>query len=123
MMSSMQPGLGECNHPGQDGTVCVCSRDKLCQAVEARPHFSASVDQGVLAQGADGTAGEGGSGVRTVSEEAVINRVHPSSGMGTRSHSLTRHKAGCVCKRGWGSKGGGLMGEQAMTSLYPSTDH
>lgn len=38
-------------------------------------------------------------------EEAVI-RVHPSSGMGTRSHSLTRHKAGCVCERGRGPREG-----------------
>lgn len=68
-----------------------------------------------------GPAGEGGSVQRNVSEEAVI-RVHPSSGMGTRSHSLTRHKAGCVCVRGGGSREG-FDGEQAMTSLYPSTDH
>lgn len=55
--------------------------------------------------GLRGPAGEGGSGLRNVSEEAVI-RVHPSSGMGTRSHSLTRHKAGCVCERGGGSREG-----------------
>lgn len=65
---------------------------------------------------------EGGSVQRNVSEEAVI-RVHPSSGMGTRSHSLTRHKAGCVCVRGVGVQGRGFDWEQAMTSLYPSTDH
>lgn len=54
-----------------------------------------------------GPAGEGGSGLSNVSEEAVI-RVHPSSGMGTRSHSLTRHKAGCVCARGVGVQGRGF---------------
>lgn len=67
------------------------------------------------------TAGEGGSGCSgdVSEEEAVINRAHPSSGMGTRSYSLTWHKAGCVCEGG----ARGLDGEQAMTSLYPSTDH
>lgn len=74
-------------------------------SVQARLQASPSVDQGVPAQWLRGPAGEGGSGLRNVSEEAVI-RVHPSSGMGTRSHSLTRHKAGCVCVRGGGSREG-----------------
>lgn len=61
--------------------------------------------RGSRPDGLRGPAGEGGSVLRNVSEEAVI-RVHPSSGMGTRSHSLTRHKAGCVCVRGGGSREG-----------------
>lgn len=32
-------------------------------------------------------------------------------------------KQGVCAREGWGSKGGGFDGEQAMTSLYPSTDH
>lgn len=58
-----------------------------------------------------GPAGEGGSVLRNVSEKAVI-RVHPPSGMGTRSHSLTRHKAGCVCERAGGLREGVLMGSR-----------
>lgn len=61
--------------------------------------------RGSRPNGQRGPAGEGGSELRNVSEEAVI-RVHPSSGMGTRSHSLTRHKAGCVCERGGGPREG-----------------
>lgn len=57
-----------------------------------------------------GPAGEGGSRLCNVSE--VVISFHPSSWMGTRSHSLTRHKDECVCVRVEGFKGGGLMGSR-----------
>lgn len=54
--------------------------------------------------GLRGPAGEGGSRLCNVSE--VVISFHPSLGMGTRSHSLTRHKAGCVSERVGGSREG-----------------
>lgn len=94
---------------------------KLLLVYQTRLQTSSRADWGSWPNGQRRPAGEGGSELCNVSEEAVI-RVHPSSGMGTRSHSLTRHKAGCVCDRGGGPREG-FDGEQAMTSLYPSTDH
>ena len=107
---------------GWDGTGCVQTGQTLARL--SRPNHSPLPvwTRGSRPDGLRGPAGEGGSGLRNVSEEAVI-RVHPSSWMGTRSHSLTRHKAVCVCVRRVGVQGRGFDGEQAMTSLYPSTDH
>jgi len=107
IMSSVQwVSLDTAGHGRMTGWTKVCAdRTHSGWAIQARLQASPSVDQGVPAQWAEGPAGVGGSVQRNVSEEAVI-RVHPSSGMGTRSNSLTRHKAGCVCARGGGSREG-----------------
>lgn len=121
-------GLGECGcrSTTQDG-MGHCMQTGYIIARKPMPDYRPlqGWTRGSRPNGQRGPAGEGGSELRNVSEEAVI-KVHPSSGMGTRSHSLTRHKAGCVCERGGGPRGV-LMGNrprplyihQQITNLAP----
>lgn len=90
---------------GWDGAGCVHTGQALVWLTTPDLRPLPVWTRGSQSDGLRGPAGEGGSGLCNVSEEAVI-RVHPSSGMGTRSHSLTRHKAGCVCERGGGTREG-----------------
>lgn len=117
----MLPAWTQQGMAGWEGTGCVQTGQTLVKVSRPDCRPLQVWTRGPRPDVLRGPAGEGGSGLRNVSEEAVI-RAHPSSGMGTRSHSLTRHKAGCVCER-VGVQGRGFDGEQAMTSLYPSTDH
>lgn len=86
-----------------DRAECVGRMARLLRPY-CRPHPLWTRTRGSRPDRLRGPAGEGGSGLRNVSE--VVNSFHPSSGMGTRSHSLTRHKAGCVCERVGGSREG-----------------
>ena len=99
-------GLGECGRSTQDG-MGHCMQTGNIIARRPTPDYRPlqGWTRGSRPNGQRGPAAEGGSELCNVSEEAVIS-VHPSLGMGTRSHSLTRHKAGCVCERGGGPREG-----------------
>lgn len=87
-MSCMGKSLGkqEHDHLAQDAP---CKVDQSLALHEPDPDRPESTNRG--------PAGGGGSGLRNAAE--VVIRFRSSSGMGTRSHSLTRHKAECVCHR------------------------
>lgn len=74
---------------GWDGIRCVQIEGKLLLDY---PGQTTGLCQS--GPGGPGPMSKGGQ-LEREAEEAVI-RVQASSGMGTRSHSLTRHKAGCV---------------------------
>lgn len=86
-----------------------------------RPHPLWTRTRGSRPDRLRGPAGEGGSGLRKMCLRLSIVFTPPQGW--EPGHILSHGTKPGVCVRGLEVQGRGFDGEQAMTSLYPSTDH